>query len=66
MNNNIDLIAKDVTNPVIALSTEDKLHISEDLRWAAWRLKAAWLREIHPDWSDRQIEETVREIFLHA
>ena len=48
------------------LSPEDKLRAAEDLRWAAWRLKAAWLREIHPDWPDLRIEATVREIFLHA
>jgi len=52
-------------NPV-TLSPEDKLRAAEDLRWAAWRLKAAWLREIHPDWPDLRIEATVREIFLHA
>jgi hypothetical protein len=52
--------------PVKTLSPEDKLRVAEDLRWAAWHLKAAWLREIHPDWPDLRIEDTVREIFLHA
>jgi hypothetical protein len=56
---------KDLT-PMTIRSPEDKLRIAEDLRWAAWRLKAAWLREIHPDWSDLRIEEEVRGIFLHA
>lgn len=48
------------------LSPEDKLRAAEDLRWSAWRLKTAWLREIHPDWPDQRIEETVRGIFLDA
>ena len=51
---------------VSLLSQEDKLRAEEDLRWAAWRLKAAWLREIHPDWPDLRIQATVREIFRHA
>jgi hypothetical protein len=48
------------------LSPEDKLRAAEDFRWAAWRLKAAWLREIHQDWPDLRVEETVRGIFLNA
>jgi hypothetical protein len=50
----------------VTLFPKDKLRAAEDLRWAAWRLKAAWLREIHPDWPDLRIEEAVRGIFLNA
>jgi hypothetical protein len=30
------------------------------------RHKAAFLRTQHPDWSDQQIGDQVRRIFLHA
>ncbi|OGP67224.1 MAG: hypothetical protein A2170_17905 [Deltaproteobacteria bacterium RBG_13_53_10] len=48
------------------MTPEAKLRAAEDLRWAAWRLKEAWLRDLHPDWSDSRVTEAVREIFLHA
>jgi len=53
--------------PILEFMTpEAKLRVAEDLRWAAWRLKEAWLRDLHPDWSDSRVAEAVREIFLHA
>ncbi|NUM88685.1 MAG: hypothetical protein HUU37_05735 [Bdellovibrionales bacterium] len=36
------------------------------LRDAAWRLKAAGIRACHADWSDQEVENAVRRIFLHA
>jgi hypothetical protein len=36
------------------------------IRKAAWELKAAGLRHNHPDWTEEQIQEKVREIFLYA
>ena len=43
-------------------------------RWAeackmyefAWAAKAAGLRYDHPEWTEKQITEKVREIFLYA
>ena len=29
-------------------------------------LKRAGVKELHPDWSDEQIDDKVREIFLYA
>ncbi len=52
--------------PFKLMTPEAKLRAAEDLRWSAWRLKEAWLRDLHPEWSDRQVTEAVREIFLHA
>lgn len=34
--------------------------------WAARRLKAAFLRSEHPEWSDAEVDEAVRRTFLHA
>lgn len=36
------------------------------LYWTVRRHKAAFLRTEHPDWSEQQVEQTVRHIFLHA
>ncbi|MBN8536572.1 MAG: hypothetical protein J0M15_05930 [Deltaproteobacteria bacterium] len=36
------------------------------LREAAWVLKTAGIRAIHPDWSEEQVQAEVRKIFLYA
>jgi hypothetical protein len=48
------------------LSPADKLKVAERLYWSARELKAAGLREQHPEWPKEQIERKVREIFLYA
>lgn len=48
------------------MSAEEKLRISWQLYWDARKLKAAWLRKIHPDWTEEQIQEEVKRIFLYA
>jgi hypothetical protein len=36
------------------------------LRKAAWDIKAAAVRMQHPDWTEHQVQEKVKEIFLYA
>ena len=48
------------------MTPEQKLSAAMDLYWSARELKAAWLRKLHPDWSDAQIEEAVKEAFSNA
>ena len=36
------------------------------LREMAWNLKRAYLKQNHPDWNDKQLENAVKEIFLYA
>jgi hypothetical protein len=48
------------------LSGEQKLHTAFALYWSARKLKAVALHEQHPDWSDEQVQQRVKEIFLHA
>jgi len=48
------------------MSPREKLQIANSLYWSAWEAKAAWLRQIHPSWSEEQIEKTIQNIFLHA
>jgi len=45
---------------------EQKLRIAFNLYSSARELKAASLKEQHPGWSEKQIQDMVKEIFLHA
>ncbi|HEY7611133.1 MAG TPA: hypothetical protein VIF14_18040 [Alphaproteobacteria bacterium] len=49
-----------------AMTPEQKLKAAERLYWTARSLKAAWLRQQHPDWSEAEVQRKVREIFLNA
>ena len=49
-----------------SMTPEKKLQIAASLYWSARRLKEAALRDKHPGWSDQQIDEEVKRIFLYA
>lgn len=38
----------------------------EKMRQMAWNLKKAMIRQTHPHWSDDEVKEAVRKIFLYA
>jgi len=44
----------------------ERLQQAENLYWMARKLKLAGLRYHHPDWSEEQLQQEVRRIFLHA
>jgi hypothetical protein len=44
----------------------EKLRAAFDLYWTARKVKAARLRQLHPGWTEEEVQERVREIFLHA
>lgn len=48
------------------MSAERKLELTMQLYNDARLLKAAAFRKQHPDWTERQIDAAVREVFLHA
>lgn len=37
-----------------------------DLYWSLRSLKAAHLRSIHPDWSDDEVAQAVKEAFMYV
>ena len=49
-----------------SMTPEQKLRVASNLYHAARALKAAGLRNQHPEWSEKEIQEKVREIFLYA
>ena len=48
------------------MTPEEKVKDAMDLYRSARELKAAGLRAQHPDWTEKEIQEKVREIFLYA
>ena len=49
-----------------AMTPEKKLQVALDLYYSAKELKAAGLKQQHPDWTTEKINQKVREIFLYA
>lgn len=48
------------------MTPSERWRAARALYWSARRLKAAYLRKQHPDWSDEQIEQAVKRAFQHA
>lgn len=42
-----------------------KLRTAFQMYWGARRLKAARLRQQHPDWTEEQVQQRVKEIFMY-
>ena len=61
-----DQVSPEYREVLRKLSGEQKLRTASALYWDARRLKAARLREQHPDWSEEAVEQRVKEIFMHA
>jgi len=48
------------------MTPAERLRHAQHLYWSARRLREAYERSLHPDWSDEQIRAHVRRIFLRA
>jgi hypothetical protein len=49
-----------------AMTPEQRLQQAIDLYWGARRLREAHERALHPDWTEDEVQERVRKIFLRA
>jgi hypothetical protein len=49
-----------------AMPGEHRLRLAEDMFWSARKLKAAGIRNQHPDWSEEKVIAEVNRIFVHA
>ena len=59
--------AQEIQNDIIRKMTpEKKLQMSMRLYYSARNLKAAWLRQLHSDWSEEQVQKAVTDIFIAA
>lgn len=43
-----------------------KLRTAFQLYWGARKVKAARMRQQHPEWSEEQVQQRVKEIFMHG
>jgi len=48
------------------MSPSQKLQIALGLYYSARQLKEAGLRLHHPDWTEKELKEKTKEIFLYA
>jgi hypothetical protein len=48
------------------MTPEQRWRAAHQLYWSLRRHQAAFLRDLHPEWSDEQVERETRRIFLHA
>ena len=59
--------SNDIQNKLLRkMSPQQKLEAAMNLYYSAKELKTAWLRQLHVEWSDQEIEQTVREAFANA
>ncbi len=49
-----------------SMTPDEKLQLALRLYYSAKQLRAAALRDEHPKWAEKKIQEKVREIFLYA
>jgi len=49
-----------------SMSPSQKIRIALRLYYSAWQLKEAGLRLHHPDWTQKELQEKTKEIFLYA
>jgi hypothetical protein len=48
------------------MTPEQKLKITLRLYYSTRKLKAAALGHAHPDWTEKELQEKVREFFLYG
>jgi len=47
------------------MTPQQKIDAAWSLYHSARQLKAAWLRQMHSDWTEQMIEQAVREAFFN-
>lgn len=48
------------------LTPQQRYMAGRQLYWTLRKHKRAFLRSIHPEWSDAQLDEQLRQVFLNA
>jgi hypothetical protein len=61
------MTGQEIQNEILRKMTPThKLQLAMRLYYSAWELKTAWLKEVHKDWSNEQVEQEVKRIFANA
>ena len=61
------MTGQEIQNEILRKMTPtQKIRLAMRLYYSAWQFKTAWLKEIHKDWSNTQIEQEVKRIFTDA
>jgi Ca2+-binding EF-hand superfamily protein len=64
------MMAEELTPEYVAtlrrMTRAQKLRTAFGLYGSARKVKAARLRQMHPDWTEEQVQEEVKRIFMHA
>jgi hypothetical protein len=61
-----DTVTPEYREALRRLSPEQRLRSASALYWEAREVKAARLRTQFPDWTEEQVLQRVKEIFMHA
>ena len=48
------------------MTPEQRWRAAQRLYWTCRRHKAAFLRSLHPNWTEEKVEDEVRRVFLNA
>ncbi len=48
------------------MTPEQRWRAARDLYWTARKHKAAFLRSLHPDWTDEEVQAETRRLFANA
>jgi hypothetical protein len=59
-------VTQEYREAIQRMTGAEKLRAASRLYWAARKLKAARLRQQHPDWSEEKVNQRVVRIFKHA
>ncbi len=54
------------TEVIKRLTPEQRYKAGRQLYWTLRRHKRAFLRSLHPDWSDAELDAEVRRVFANA
>jgi len=49
-----------------SMTGEQKIKTAFRMYWSARKLKAAFLRQQHPGWTEEEVQKKVKEIFMYA
>ena len=61
-----DALSPDQLEALRRLTPEARYRASREMYWTLRRHKAAFLRSLHADWSEQEVEAEVRRIFMDA